>query len=406
MTGCPRHALTPQHVLTERGAGLLRSGYPYLLGLRRRWNSPTIEIRMFGRRTTVVSGADGARLFYDESAMRRRGAMPGPLRRTLFGDGAVHGLDGDAHKRRKAMFLDLLTPAAAKAIAESAAGWWRQVPHDAEAGPATLFDDAVLVHGAAVCEWVGVPERMTDAALCRDLADVVDGFGSLGLRQLRARRARNRVNRWARDLVVWVREGRVEAPPGSALDVIGRNPQLDPAVAAVELINILRPTVAVSYFVAFTGHALCERPQLREQLRAATEAGYEAFAHEVRRFYPFVPMLAAQVRQATTFDGRHLPIGRRVVLDVYGTLHDPNLWIDPDRFDIDRFVGRDPDPYTYIAQGGGQPTGHRCPGERVAVELIKVAAHHLVTERPPVPTTDERIRMNRLPTRPRPGARR
>ena len=31
---------------------------------------------------------------------------------------------------------------------------------------------------------------------------------------------------------------------------------LDPRIAAVELLNILRPTVAVSVFITFTAHAL------------------------------------------------------------------------------------------------------------------------------------------------------
>jgi hypothetical protein len=38
------------------------------------------------------------------------------LRRTLFGDGAVHGLDDDDHRQRKSMFRALLTPAAAESI--------------------------------------------------------------------------------------------------------------------------------------------------------------------------------------------------------------------------------------------------------------------------------------------------
>jgi fatty-acid peroxygenase len=404
MTGCPRHAQTPQHVLAERGGGALRAGYPYLLGLRRRWDAASIEIRLLGRRTTVVSGPDGAQLFYDESAMRRRGAVPRVLRRTLFGDGAIHGLDGDAHKRRKALFLDLLTPAAAKSIAESAAQWWRRVPRDPVVDPAAVFDDAVLVHSAAVCEWAGVPESRVDVTLCRDLADIVDGFGSLGPRGVRARRARKRVDRWACELVAAVRSATVDAVSGTALDVLAHHRDLDEDVAGVELINILRPTVAVAYFAAFAAHALGTHPGLRDRLQRATDEEYEAFAHEVRRHYPFVPMLGAVVRRRTSFHGRDLPIGRRVVLDVYGTLHDPDLWHEPARFDPDRFVGVEPDPYTYLPQGGGEPTGHRCPGERVAVELIKVVARHLVTERTPVISADERIPVNRLPTRPLPAA--
>jgi fatty-acid peroxygenase len=152
--------------------------------------------------------------------------------------------------------------------------------------------------------------------------------------------------------------------------------------AGVELINVLRPTVAVAYFVAFTSHALQTQPALREELNADDEL-YESLAHEVRRVYPFVPMLAARVRRPVTYQGRLLPRGRRVILDVYGTLHDRHLWDEPERFDLDRFRGLDPDPYLFVPQGGGDPAnGHRCPRERLAIELIKCAARHLVESAP------------------------
>jgi fatty-acid peroxygenase len=111
-------------------------------------------------------------------------------------------------------------------------------------------------------------------------------------------------------------------------------------------------------------------------------------------------MLAARVRTPITYQGRLVPRGRRVILDVYGTLHDRNLWHEPERFDLGRFRGLDPDPYVFIPQGGGDPvTGHRCPGERLAIELIKSAARHLVETAPPA-RSPVHIPMNRFPTRP------
>jgi fatty-acid peroxygenase len=115
-------------------------------------------------------------------------------------------------------------------------------------------------------------------------------------------------------------------------------------------------------------------------------------------------MLAARARRPVQHDGVPVPRGRRVVLDVYGTLHDPGIWTDPERFDPARFVGRDPDPFTFLPQGGGDPaTGHRCPGERVAIELLKTAARHLALDRPPVRGAAG-YPLSRIPTRPRPAA--
>ncbi|GAB2611438.1 hypothetical protein GCM10027168_50360 [Streptomyces capparidis] len=55
------------------------------------------------------------------------------------------------------------------------------------------------------------------------------------------------------------------ATEGSAVDVVARHldadgERLDPRTAAVELLNVVRPTVAVCWFVACAGHALHRRP--------------------------------------------------------------------------------------------------------------------------------------------------
>jgi fatty-acid peroxygenase len=95
-----------------------------------------------------------------------------------------------------------------------------------------------------------------------------------------------------------------------------------------------------------------------------------------------------------------LPRGRRVLLDVYGTLHDPAVWSEPERFDPGRFLAVEPDPFTFIPQGGGDPhQGHRCPGERLAIELIKTAAEVLVARMPEHCDTYV-IPLDRFPTRP------
>lgn len=384
---------------------LLRKGY--LFGPDVRQGTDAAATRLLGRPTTVVAGRDGVRLFYDESRLRRRGAVPRILRRTLFGDGAVHGLDNEAHRHRKQMFLFLLTPDAARAVAALAAARW-----DAAAWQpgerVVLFDSAVQVHGAAVCEWAGVPAGRVDARLFHDLVTVVDGFGSIGPRHVRARLARNRADRWATGLIEDVRRGTVRVPVGTALDVVAHHRSADGTllrapVAGVELLNILRPTVAVAYFVAFSALALHDYPQYRDWLRDADDARYEAFAHEVRRYYPFVPLLGARARQPFTGDSTAVPPGGRVLLDVYGTLHHPGLWRDPEMFVPERFVGQEPDPDTLIPQGGGPPTGHRCPGERIAVELIKTAAAVLVRRQYDVPQQDLLVSLSRMPTRPRSG---
>ena len=54
-------------------------------GSARAYERPRPRIRLLGRPTDVVAGSEGVRLFYEESAVQRQGAVPLPLRRILFG---------------------------------------------------------------------------------------------------------------------------------------------------------------------------------------------------------------------------------------------------------------------------------------------------------------------------------
>ncbi|MGH3506537.1 MAG: hypothetical protein ACRDO2_04960 [Nocardioidaceae bacterium] len=44
--------------------------------------------------------------FYDERLVQRHGAVPEPVRSTLFGNVAVQSLDGAMHRARRGLFLE------------------------------------------------------------------------------------------------------------------------------------------------------------------------------------------------------------------------------------------------------------------------------------------------------------
>jgi fatty-acid peroxygenase len=241
-----------------------------------------------------------------------------------------------------------------------------------------------------------------------DLATIVDGFGSVGLRHLAARRARRRADLWAARLIDDTRSGQIEIPESAPLASIARwsddnGNVLGTSVAAVELLNVLRPTTAVSWFVVFAALALEDHPDWRTRLQDAGQSeALQAFAHEVRRMYPFAPMLAARARTAFDWRGHHVAVGQRLVLDLFGTLHDETAWPEPERFAPERFMG----PAAavafsdaYVPHGGGDPVdGHRCPGEPATLALLEGAIRMLVStsyrlEGP------RRLRLNRMPAR-------
>ncbi|MFE0590804.1 cytochrome P450 [Micromonospora echinospora] len=386
-------------------------GYAWLPNRWRRAHADAVPMRLLGRPAVALRGPEAARFFYDERHVRRHGALPEPIRSTLFGHGAVHTLDGRAHRVRKAMFLALLTGGGVDdLVARAAAAWDEAVPDWADRSPVVLFDETAQVLTRAVCDWTGVPVAPAEVpALAGDLVALVDGFGTAGPRHWRARRARVRREAWLADLVDRVRRDDPAAPADSAVAAVARHRDadgtgLDPRTAAVELLNILRPTVAVSWFVAFAAHALHRWPEHRDRLRADDPAFTEAFAHEVRRFYPFAPFVGGRAVRDLEWGGEHVPAGAMVLLDIYGQHHDSRFWPDPYRFAPERFLNREIDPYELLPQGGGDPAaGHRCPGEAITVALLRALAVKLARLDHILPDQDLAIPLRRIPTRPRSG---
>src|SRR5690625_5307762 len=97
-----------------------------------------------------------------------------------------------------------------------------------------------------------------------------------------------------------------------------------------------------------------------------------------------------------------------MVLDLYGTCHDPRLWEDPGAFRPERFRGWSwqEHPHTLIAQGAGRhEEGHRCPGEWSTVELLKQSVRLLSTSDLRAPAQDLSIPLDRFPTRDRKSTR-
>jgi fatty-acid peroxygenase len=397
---CPVPRARPD---VDRSVLVLVRGYRFLPKLRARFHADAVETRLLGQRVLCVGGADGARLFYDEARMQRDGAVPAPLANLLFGRGAVHGLDGAAHEHRKAMFLSLLDDEASRDLSDRTVLRWQQVLTERSGETVSVFDLGVEILGAAACDWAGVPSGRIPAGMFRRLATIVDGFGSVGPRHLRGRWARARCDRWAATLIRDVRDGRPHVPPMSPLAVIAAhtNPDgtlLSERTAAVELLNLLRPTVAVAWLLDYAALALHGNPHWLQRLHNGNDQDAEAFALEVRRRCPFVPALAARTRHDLKWHGIAVPAGRLVILDVYGTDHDPGRYPEPEHFDPDRFAAA-PDPFGYLPQGGGLPTGHRCPGERVSIESIKAFMRVLSEIEYEVPAQDLRIRLSRMPAR-------
>src|SRR4051812_37305811 len=105
-----------------------------------------------------------------------------------------------------------------------------------------------------------------------------DAAGSVGPRAWSALLLRRRTERWAKRIIRDVRRRRLSVANASAIAVIashrGEHGQfLSVSEAAVELINVLRPTVAVSRSITFAALALHEHPAARETLLKSSASG-------------------------------------------------------------------------------------------------------------------------------------
>ncbi|WP_437563124.1 cytochrome P450 [Sorangium sp. So ce542] len=307
--------------------------------------------------------------------------------------------------------MSMMAPEAIQRLADVAADQWRAHARRwaAASEDVALYAQAQEVLTRAVCAWAGVPLAEDEIPeRTRQLTALFDGAGAVGPRHWRSRLARKQADAWIARVVEQIRAGSLSVPEGSPVHAVATHRGLDgellsPKVAAVEINNVVRPTVAVSVYITFVAHALHVHPESRRRIAAGDEAYLDRFVQEVRRFYPFFPAVAARTCRAFAWQGYHFPAGVRVLLDLYGTNHDPRSWSSPERFDPDRFLREQTDPYNVIPQGGGEHhEHHRCPGEWIALELMKGAARFLTRElRYDVPPQDLEIDHARLPALPR-----
>lgn len=360
-------------------------------------------------RVTCWSGAAAAAQFWVPGRFTRRGALPAPAFTLIQDFGSVMALDGEDHARRKALFLQLLRPEALGRLPALLAGHWLEAARGwMREGEVALFDAAHRPLTRAICEWAGVPLRAgEDERRAREFRDMVEGTGSVGLRHLRGHWQRRRTERWARAAIRAVREGRQEAPPGSALAAIAAHRDrdgalLDEASAGVELINILRPTVANARYAVFIAMALREHPQWRDRL-AAEPAWLEPFVQEVRRLSPFIPFIGGIVLEGFDWAGKRYRPGDWVLMDLHGTGRDPRAFEAPEAFRPERFRAGDAmDRPGFVPSGGGaHARTHRCPGEWVTVaamvEMARLLAGPVRWEAPPQDLSMDPGRMPALP---------
>ncbi|WP_078062948.1 cytochrome P450 [Solirubrum puertoriconensis] len=398
----------PRDTAFDSSLDLLREGFPFILNRCRRYRTDIFQMRMLGLKTICLHGAEGAQLFYNDEYFARKGAIPKPVQKTLLGENGVQTLDDQQHRCRKAMFMSVMTRPSIQVLLDRLHEQWRRsVARWEGQQEVVLFEEVQDILCSGACAWAGVPLRQKNVRKrAADFATMVDAFGTMAPRHWRGRAARRRSEKWIMRVIDKVRRVEIIVPEGSPAYAVAfhRTPEGKPLsrhMAAVELINLIRPIVAIAWYITFAALALHEHPESRPRL--LHEPGYlELFVQEVRRYYPFAPFLGARVRHDFEWQGYQFSKNTLVLLDVFGTNRDERQWQRPDDFWPDRFRNWQGSPFDFIPQGGGDfLTGHRCAGEWITIEVAKQAVQWLVNLAYEVPEQDLSFSLSRMPTFPR-----
>lgn len=400
----------PTTSLPDSTIALLRDGYAFVGKQCDELGADSFFTRLAGKRALCMRGAAACAFFYDDYRFTRSGAMPPTTVRLLQDLGSVQTLDDDSHRHRKHLFRSVLDEEGMRSLAIQADSAWTARQATWEPGsPVNLLHESRLILTTAACRWAGIPIQETDIdARAAELGAMVGGAGSFGPKLVRGLFLRRRTETWATSLIERQRTAPF-ADEGTPLAMLAtyqdeRGEELPAGIAAVELINLLRPIVAVSNFVVFAALALQSFPETRSWVLADREERMLPFVQEVRRYYPFFPFVAGILREADDWNGTRLDAGTWVVLDLYGTNHHPDIWDDPNAFRPQRFVDWAPDPHTLVPQGAGDyDTGHRCPGEPSTVALVALAVEQLLDLAYAIPPQDLTLRLNQFPALPQSG---
>ncbi|UWF76511.1 M20/M25/M40 family metallo-hydrolase [Microbacterium sp. EF45047] len=387
-------------LVREAALRFVRDGY--LFGIRgyRDAGADAFRTRLLGRNVVVARGAEAVHVF--GSGFQRTGAVPRSASHLLQDEGSVQSLEGPRHDARKELMVEIALHGRAPLV-DLFHEEWEAAAERRRGSRVSLLDLGTDALARAALRWVGLPSAAGDATLAGDLRVMVDRAASVGPVNWAARVRRRRAEAWARRMVEDARAwGDEETAVGRVSHFREDGRMLPAPIAAVELLNLVRPVVAVARFIAFAGHALQRRPEWARRIRN-DEILTGWMAEEIRRFYPFFPMIGGVSTRPFHLCGERFPAGRWMLLDLYGTDHDPRIWGEPERFDPARFE-KAPD-HAVVAQGvGDMLTSHHCPGERATTDLVAAALEEL-SDRGwyTVPDQDLRISLRRIPAQPQDG---
>jgi cytochrome P450 len=387
----------------------IRKPVDFMERCRRRYG-PTFTIRLPPAPMVLVSEPEAIRTVFTAKADEMHAGEVNRIIRVLVGDNSVLLLDGAEHMRQRKL---LLPPFHGERMRHYGATMVDITERDLSLWPAgepfslhphtqEITLEVILRTVFGVTEGAGLT-KLRDA-LKRMLARAENRAATLLMLYLSEHpdaeqrlpwsllvRERNRVDRF---LYEQIAERRADPRAPDRKDVLsmllGARDDEGQGMTDAELRDELITALAAGHETTATALAwaverILSHPgvhdRLRDEVRGTTNGAganpdtlaalpyLDATIKEVLRLRPVLPLVGRVLKKPFRIGGFDLPEGTTVAPCIYLAQRNPDVYREPDEFRPERFLGVQPDPYSWLPFGGGI---RRCIGAAFALYEMKI----------------------------------
>lgn len=451
LRSCDRTAVRPERITRTRKEIPTASGLPIvgnaieLMGDVRKFLTknylklgPVFRVSIFRRKLTVLAGVDANNFVnrYGKDLLISRGLWM-DLDRAVGATRSIHSMDGPDHFRMRRLERPGYSRAAAEnridrvyGIAQQAVNEW---PLDKSIGVWHALAPIVTSQLGVVGANTNATDYLEDLRIYMHsllMSHVAHTRPKWIMRLPRLRRARKRVEQLYASVVQSHHPGRRDHTHKDLVDDLLDMHRKDPDFMPESdlLVSVLGPFVAgldtVTSTCSFMLYALLKNPELLALMTAECDEMFarggptpssirklditHRVATETMRMYPVAPATVRTSVKAFEFSGYRIPLGDTILLGTSVPHYLPEVFPNPEVFDIDRYT---PGRNEHQQSGALAPFGigsHHCLGAnfaewQVVLNLATIVHHCRVRLDPPHynlrlkfkpnPMPDERFRI-------------